>query len=87
VTELAAAERMQGSKRSGRCLRHHVRSLRFDGGTAISIHIFCRQRVDSTACGAFLGLTLGSTRQQMLQSAVEGITHEMKSIGRPAGNA
>jgi xylulokinase len=41
--------------------------LKFEGGSA----------GDSMARGAFLGLTLDTTRQQMFQAVVEGITHEM----------
>ena len=54
--------------------------LTFEGGTAFSIPYFAGSAIDPLAKGAFLGLTLGSTRQQMLQSAVEGITHEMKVL-------
>lgn len=78
--ELAAAERMQAAKDQADVYDIMFAPLRFDGGTAISIPYFAGSAVDSTARGAFLGLTLGSTRQQMLQSAVEGITHEMKVL-------
>ena len=51
--------------------------LHFDGGTIMSIPYFAGSSGDSLAKGAFLGLTLGTNRQQMLQAVVEGVTHEM----------
>ena len=51
--------------------------LNFEGGTVMSIPYFAGSSGDSFAKGAFLGLTLGTNRRQMLQAAVEGITHEM----------
>ena len=52
--------------------------LKFDGGTIMAVPYFAGSSGDSYAKGAFLGLTLGTSRQQMLQSIVEGVTHEMK---------
>jgi xylulokinase len=52
-------------------------SLIFDGGTLMAVPYFAGSAGDSLAKGAFLGLTLNSTRQQMFQAVIEGITHEM----------
>ena len=51
--------------------------LKFEGGTVMFIPYFAGSAGDSMARGAFLGLTLDTTRQQMFQAVVEGITHEM----------
>jgi xylulokinase len=51
--------------------------LKFDGGTIMAIPYFAGSYSDSFARGAFLGLTLGVNRAQMLQAVVEGVTHEM----------
>jgi xylulokinase len=51
--------------------------LSFNGGTMMAIPYFAGSAGDSFARGAFLGLTLDTNRQQMLQAVVEGITHEM----------
>jgi xylulokinase len=51
--------------------------LSFNGGTMMAIPYFAGSAGDATARGAILGLTLDTNRQQMLQAAVEGITHEM----------
>jgi xylulokinase len=78
--ELAAADRLQAEKDKTDVYDMMFAPLQFDGGKVISIPYFAGSAVDSSAQGAFLGLTLGTTRQQMLQSAVEGITHEMKVL-------
>jgi xylulokinase len=54
--------------------------LKFEGGKIMSIPYFAGSSGDSFAKGAFLGLTLGTNRQQMLQAVVEGTTHEMKVL-------
>jgi xylulokinase len=51
--------------------------LKFEGGTVMFIPYFAGSAGDSLARGAFLGLTLDTTRQQMFQAVAEGITHEM----------
>ena len=51
--------------------------LNFAGGTMMAIPYFAGSSGDSLAKGAFLGITLDTNRQQMLQAVVEGITHEM----------
>ena len=51
--------------------------LSFNGGTMMAIPYFAGSAGDPFARGAFLGLTLDTNRQQMLQAVVEGITHEM----------
>jgi len=51
--------------------------LKFEGGTVMVLPYFAGSAGDSLARGAFLGLTLDTTRQQMFQAIVEGITHEM----------
>jgi xylulokinase len=51
--------------------------LKFEGGTVMFIPYFAGSAGDSLARGAFLGLTLDTTRQQMFQAVIEGITHEM----------
>jgi len=51
--------------------------LSFNGGSMMAIPYFAGSASDATAKGAILGLTLDINRQQMLQAAVEGITHEM----------
>jgi xylulokinase len=51
--------------------------LKFEGGTMMFIPYFAGSAGDPFARGAFLGLTLETTRQQMFQAVVEGITHEM----------
>jgi xylulokinase len=78
--ELAVADRMQAGKDKADVYDVMFAPLTFEGGTAFSIPYFAGSAIDPLAKGAFLGLTLGSTRQQMLQSAVEGITHEMKVL-------
>jgi xylulokinase len=54
--------------------------LNFDGGTIMAMPYFAGSSDDSSARGAFLGLTLGTNRAQMLQAIVEGVTHEMKIL-------
>ena len=54
--------------------------LNFNGGTNLAIPFFAGSSDDSYAKGALVGLTLGTTSQQMLQSVVEGVTHEMKAL-------
>jgi xylulokinase len=51
--------------------------LKYEGGTVMVLPYFAGSAGDSLARGAFLGLTLDTTRQQMFQAIVEGITHEM----------
>jgi len=51
--------------------------LSFSGGTVMAIPYFAGSAGDAAARGAILGLTLDTTRPQMLQAAVEGITHEI----------
>jgi len=43
----------------------------------MAIPYFAGSAGDAAARGAILGLTLDTTRPQMLQAAVEGITHEI----------
>jgi xylulokinase len=51
--------------------------LSFNGGTLMAVPYFAGSAGDAAARGGILGLTLDTNRQQMLQAAVEGITHEM----------
>jgi xylulokinase len=51
--------------------------LAFNGGTMMCIPCFAGSATDAYEKGAFLGMSMGTTHQQMLQSVVEGVTHEM----------
>ena len=46
----------------------------------MAVPYFAGSAGDTQAKGAFLGLTLGTSRQEMLQGVVEGITHEMTEL-------
>jgi xylulokinase len=54
--------------------------LNFEGGTIMAIPYFAGSAGDAQAKGAFLGLTLGTSRQEILQGIVEGVTHEMTEL-------
>jgi xylulokinase len=54
--------------------------LNFEPGTIIAVPHFAGSADNSFAKGAFLGLTLGTDRRQILQAVVEGVTHEMKEM-------
>ena len=54
--------------------------LNFDGGTMMTVPYFAGSAGDSQAKGAFLGLTLNTSRQEILQGIIEGITHEMTEL-------
>jgi xylulokinase len=75
--ELAYEERMIAAQEKTNVYDNMFAPLNFDGGTTLAIPFFSGNSHDSYAKGAFLGLTLGTTRCQLLQSAVEGVTHEM----------
>ena len=51
--------------------------LNFNGGTLMAVPYFAGSAGDAAARGAILGLTLDTTRPQILRALVEGITHEM----------
>ena len=78
--ELASEERRLAEKEKANVYDIMFAPLNFDGGTTMVVPYFSRSSVDSYARGAFIGLTLGTSRQQMLQSVVEGVTHEMKVL-------
>ena len=78
--ELASEERRLAEKEKTNVYDIMFAPLKFDGGTTMVVPYFSRSSVDSYARGAFVGLTLGTSRQQMLQSIVEGVTHEMKDL-------
>ena len=78
--ELASEERLTAREEGTNAFETMFASLNFDGGTIIAIPYFAGSAGDSQAKGAFLGLTLGTSRQEMLQGVVEGITHEMTEL-------
>ena len=78
--ELAHGERMKAEKEKANAYDIMFAPLKFDGGIIMVVPYFSGKAGDSYAKGAFLGLTLGTSRQQMLQGVVEGVTHEMKAM-------
>lgn len=52
--------------------------LEFDGGTILAIPYFGGTRQDAYAKATFMGLTLATSRQELLKGLVEGVTHELR---------
>ena len=73
-------EMEQAAKGQGNAYDKMFAPVNFDGNTIMAIPYFAGSSGDSFAKGAFLGLTLGTKRTQMLQAVVEGVTHEMKVL-------
>ena len=78
--ELEPDEKIKAGKIKENAYDTMFAPLNFNGGTAMTIPYFAGSSGDSFAKGAFLGLTLGTDRKQILQSIVEGVTHEMKVL-------
>ena len=76
--ELAFEERMKAEKEKSNPYDNMFAPINFDGGKIIALPYFSGSADNSYTKGAFLGLTLGTSRSQILQGVVEGITHEMK---------
>ena len=78
--ELAGEERLTAQEEGASAYNKMFVPLNFDGGTIMAMPYFAGSAGDTQAKGAFLGLTLGTSRQEMLQGVVEGITHEMTEL-------
>ena len=78
--ELASEDRRTAQKDGTNVYDIMFNPLKFDGGTVMAIPYFAGSYNDSYAKGALLGLTLGTSRQQVLQALVEGVTHGMKEL-------
>ena len=78
--ELASEERLTEREEGTNVYNRMFAPLNFEGGTIIAIPYFAGSASDSDAKGAFLGLTLSTSRQEILQAIVEGITHEMTEM-------
>ena len=78
--ELASEERLTAREEGTNVYETMFAPLNFDGGTIMAIPYFAGSAGNSQAKGAFLGLTLGTRHQDILQGMVEGITHEMTEL-------
>jgi len=78
--EFAHEERMTAEEEKANAYNIMFAPLKFDGGTVMVIPYFSGKAGDPYAKGAFMGLTLSTSRQQMLQGIVEGVTYEMKAL-------
>ena len=78
--ELAGEERLTAQEEGASAYNKMFEPLNFDGGTIKAMPYFAGSAGDNQAKGAFLGLTLGTSRGEMLQGVVEGITHEMTEL-------
>ncbi|MDD5127373.1 MAG: FGGY family carbohydrate kinase [Dehalococcoidales bacterium] len=78
--EFAIEERVRAEKEYSNVYDIMFAPLKFDGGTIMIVPYFSGSDVDGYAKGAVLGLTMATTRQELLKGIVEGVTHELKLL-------
>ena len=78
--EFASEERMKAEKENSSAYDVMFEPLEFNGGTIMALPYFSGSDVDGYAKGAILGLTMATSRQQLLKGIVEGVTHELKLL-------
>ena len=77
---LATEDKIKAEQQNINIYDYMFESLKFDGGKIIVTPYFAGSGDDEFAKGSFIGLNLGTSRQEMLQGVVEGVTHEMSAM-------
>ena len=77
---LAYEDRVKAEREKTNIYETMFSQLNFNGGMMMALPFYAGSLIDSYAKGAFLGLTLGTSRQEIFQSIVEGVTHEMTEM-------
>ena len=78
--ELASEERIKAVEEGSNIYDIMFEPLKFDGGTIMVLPYFSGSSVDGYAKGAILGLTMATSRQELLKGVVEGVTHELRLL-------